>query len=279
MYVQKINKQIVKPIKGLGIDKKMALGHELFSEVNSNILLLAKKKSGKTTVINKILKECADERTMVVIFCSTLYKDNSYKKIIQRLKKKKIPVKYFTSLYDEQKRNRFKMFIEEIGDESIDFSDDTLSSESDESFGMDDIFKPYDYYTNPKRKERKPREKKTEAPELIFIFDDLISEMRDTYVNAYFSKNRHYKSKVIASVQYLKYLLPTAYQNLDYCLVFKNIDSDKLMILHERLDLKLPFDQFYDLYLKATNYSKYSFFYIDVNNESFRINFDMEIKL
>ena len=51
--------------------------------------------------------------------------------------------------------------------------------------------------------ERKPRKPKRLAPEYVFIFDDLGSDLRHASITQLFKTSRHYKAKVIVSSQYV----------------------------------------------------------------------------
>ena len=76
--LQQINKQKVKAIPIPDEDKRPIKGFDICEEVYANIFLCAKKNSGKTSAIFKIAKECATKKTVVIIFCSTAYKDKNW---------------------------------------------------------------------------------------------------------------------------------------------------------------------------------------------------------
>ncbi len=100
--IKTINKETIKPIPLQGVtDTRPILGASLFPEIYSNIALIAKKKSGKTTALHHILKRCAGSQTHVVFFCSTVYKDKNYVGIRNMLKKKNISFEVHTSLKED----------------------------------------------------------------------------------------------------------------------------------------------------------------------------------
>ena len=72
--LKKINKQTVKAIPIPNEDTRPIKGFEICEEVYANIFLCAKKKSGKTSAIFKIIKECSNKDTIIIIFCSTMQK-------------------------------------------------------------------------------------------------------------------------------------------------------------------------------------------------------------
>ena len=70
--LKQINKHRVKPIPiPSDLDKRPIKGYDICPEIYSNIFLTAKKKSGKTSALFKIMKECCDKKTIIVVFCST----------------------------------------------------------------------------------------------------------------------------------------------------------------------------------------------------------------
>ena len=76
--LQQINDKIVNKIPLPEEDTRPIKGFDVCPEVFSNIFLCAKKRSGKTSALFKVLKECATKKTVIVVFCSTLYKDPNW---------------------------------------------------------------------------------------------------------------------------------------------------------------------------------------------------------
>ena len=96
--LKKINNEVVKPIPLPSIDPKLVKGNKLFAEIYANVFIVAKKKSGKTCTVFKIIKECCNKDTKVVIFASTLNKDLSFKVIRKYLENKGILYEEFTEV-------------------------------------------------------------------------------------------------------------------------------------------------------------------------------------
>lgn len=240
----------VRPIYGAGHDKKEIMGDEYFTELYSNIFLMAKKKSGKSTTLFSILKSCISKNTKVIIFSSTFFKDDTYIRMAEWLESKNIEYHSYDGLIDEDKSNLLDVAVKNMGKE-----------ESDEEEEI---------------KVKKVRKKKKLTPDYIIIMDDLSSELRNKAVASLLKKNRHLKSRVIISSQWLNDLEPASIRNLDYVLLFKGMSIEKLETLYKQLDLSIEFDKFRDLYNYATN-EIYNFLYIDVVKEKFRKNFNMEI--
>lgn len=132
ILVKKINEQTVKPIKLKSqVDDRPVLGGELFPEPYANITLIARKKSGKTQVCFKILKECAGPNTKVLAFCSTINIDDTWIEIKKYCKRKGIDFQGFDSIIDEKGRDLIKIFckgLQQRGDEKEmqDFEDEEL---------------------------------------------------------------------------------------------------------------------------------------------------------
>ena len=67
--LQTINDEVVRPIQvGANIDPATIKGGKLFPELYSTMFICAKKKSGKSQAIGKILKQCVGRDTRVIAF-------------------------------------------------------------------------------------------------------------------------------------------------------------------------------------------------------------------
>ena len=91
----------------------------MFEEVYANIFLLARKKSGKTTVMYNVLKKCCDKDTRVVIFSATYKKDANMKAIVKYFKKKGNQIETYSSIF-EGKLNILDGILDELGDPETD---------------------------------------------------------------------------------------------------------------------------------------------------------------
>ena len=258
----KINDFKVQPINVPVIAPKNIRGYKLFPEIYANVFLCARKRSGKTSVIYNIIKECADRETNVVVFCSTHQKDANWREIKKYLDGKKINNEFYTSLNDGG-----NVLSEIIQDLQYQVSDSESSSEEEEvvvKFKQD-------------RKRKKKKKPTIISPKYIFIFDDLSGELRKPEIAQLLKTNRHYKSKVIISSQYIHDLLPMSLRQIDTWLVFSGLPTEKLEQVYKQADLSIDFDKFEELYQRATA-EKYSFFYIDTRADKYRKNFNIEIE-
>ena len=69
-------------------NNKKIKGGNLLPNVYSNMFIVAKKNSGKTTCIFNILKKIADRDTIFNFFVSTIHKDKSWEAIVEYFENK-----------------------------------------------------------------------------------------------------------------------------------------------------------------------------------------------
>ena len=259
---------VIELIPRKGQKKKPAKGAAFFPEPYPNILLLARKKSGKTTIIYNIIKNCATSDTEVIIFCPTWRKDDSYKHIIHYMNKKKIEHQEFTSLYDG-KENILKNFLQDLAAQSHDSGED-----SEEDIDIEPIEAITHTMNAEEQKEKRgPRAKPYTVPEFIFIFDDMRGANRDKAIADLITTNRHYNAMTIVSTQFATDFTPTAWANLDYTLLFPKLPIERLPLIREALGLaKISLDDFMRKYAEATE-AEHNFLYIDMDTESMKRNF------
>lgn len=273
IYGKKINNVTVQPIQHKHNNLPVK-GSELFSEPYCNVFLCAKKKSGKSTVIYNIVKKCIGKESRVHIFASTAFSDPTYKSITDYLEKHEIDYEIFTSII-EGGQNQVSQIIEELNQEA----EERLAFVLEEDV-TDEATEPeiVDFGNVVRKKKRPKRKQKYLYPEHVFIFDDLGATLRDKSIDSLLKVNRHYKSKVIISSQYLNDLSPQARLQLDYVLLFKGLPMDKLAQVYKDVDLSIDFNTFIQYYNVATK-QNFSFLYISVRDETFRINFSTELSI
>lgn len=265
--IEKINDEVVKPIKTTKIEPSKIKGYELFPEIYSNIFLCAKKKSGKTSVINKIIKDCTDQDTSIYVFCSTHNKDENWIQIKKWLAEKQMNAHFFLSL-EEDNINLLNLIIEDLQSPTEEPEKSESSSEEE-----DTICHFEDDKISVKIKKKKPRKI---APKILFIFDDFSGELKDKNLIKLLKENRHYKSKVIISSQYPNDMRPDSRSQLDYWILFGAHNDEKLLEIYQFCTLGITFEKFKELYKFATK-DKYNFLYIDRANEEYRKNFNNKI--
>jgi hypothetical protein len=269
MELKKINNELVKPIANRKLTKDNIKGSSIFSELYCNVFICAKKKSGKSSLIWKILKDCSDSDTKIIIFSATVDKDKTYKHIKKYFSEQ--PLVTFTSIIENKVDNLNEILL------TLRSIEDPVS-ESDDDEKKEVVNPFYFIYTeeDAKKEERKIKKKKKLAPEIIFVFDDLSTELRNKTVATLLKSNRHYKSKVLISSQYPNDLKPESIKQMDYVILFGGHDEVKLEKFYRDLDLSISVERFKEMYKFATQ-KKFNFLYIDTVNETFRVNLNQEI--
>ena len=113
MQMKKINDIQVLPVIVSALNEDQILGYQYFKNLYTNIYICSKRKSGKSTVIYNILKNCVGKKTNVVFFCSTIHRDDTYQKLLEMLEKKKINVMVH-SHFIEDKHNILQEILSEL---------------------------------------------------------------------------------------------------------------------------------------------------------------------
>lgn len=292
--------EVLKPVDV----NHLPLGYQYINHAYPNILLLAKKNSGKTNVIYNILKHCANKHTEILIFCPTWELDDTYRQILDYLDSKKIQHQQFKNIDN---------LAELMGTYDKDFDEGSEDEEEMNTAGKSPAYPKapkdeIDYmalYSNSQIKDEKKRleysptyQKEEElntagqspaylkptkpykgkyiVPEMIFIFDDCKKMLRNPVLNSLIATNRHYKSKVIISTQYFTDIMPDTRSCLDVLCIFPKIPIDKIQKLHEDIQLSIDYPVFEKLYLEATKKS-HNFLYVDIRRELFKFNFDTQL--
>lgn len=289
--LRQINREIVRAIPIPDEDRRPIKGFEICEEVYANIFNCAKKKSGKTSAIFKIMKKCCVKSTIIYVFCSTVYKDVNWIEIRKYFTKKGYDIKVFTSIYENGENQLLKLLSElnkqAKANEEKQEDDDEPEEEIDKCAQIIQQL-TYEYNVSigrikPKPEEEeedetKPRKSKFRAPEYMIIFDDLSGELKEPSLIELLKKNRHYKTKIIISSQYLNDLKPESRKQIDLMMIFKGFPEEKLLEIYKDTDSSIPFKTFCQLYKQATE-QKHSFLYIDTRSDSFRCCFNKQFIL
>lgn len=274
--LSKINNEKVKAIKPLGgEDERKWKGRKLFDRCDINVFLCARKRSGKTSTIFKILKECCDKNTNIVVFCSTINKDRSWIAMKKHFEEKGIPFVTNTSLY-EGGVNQLTEILNTISEEAKqreEAEENDIEPEPTEKelrrilFGDNDEDKP-----------KKEKKSKFRTPDWCFIFDDLSSELKDKAIVSLCKANRHYNALCLYSSQYPLDMTPEQRKQMDVYILFKGHKEEKLQTIYNDADLVIDFPIFLKLYAHATE-KPFSFLYVDVRNDKYRKNFNSEYSI
>lgn len=95
---RRTNAEEIKPIPVPTVDPEKILGYSYLPKLFCNTFICAKKNSGKTYCIWKIIEKCTDKRTKIFIFSTTVFKDASWDFILGELDKRKIEYETFTEI-------------------------------------------------------------------------------------------------------------------------------------------------------------------------------------
>jgi hypothetical protein len=302
--IKKINDIVIKQPSSNIKDERPPRCKEMFNDCYSNVFIVARKKSGKSTLISNMIKKIVGRDTHVIIFCSTIHKDAVWGSIKDWLKKNQIKHTSFLGI-TEGKVDHLKQFMSSLEQESLEkeldedededdlknedvkkpkkyFSDDEQDEEDEEFEDMpeeedeNEDFRsvPYSKIKFVKKQTSVRRKEPFQTPEYLLILDDISNELKNPTLEAWYKRSRHYKAFTISSTQYINDVRPASLRQQDAVLCFKGLDLPKLKKLYTDADItNIPFETFCDMYHNATE-TPYSFFYIGVRNDQFRKNFD-----
>jgi hypothetical protein len=256
-------------------DTRLAKGYKLFSEPYANIFICAKKKSGKTVLLQNILKQTVGRDTQVIFFCSTIYKDDTYLGIMKMLKKMGINYHAYTSM-KEMTENGVIDNLAVLTETLIEMSKDDFNDDEDEEKQTDKSHLFYNIDEEDEKGQAKQKKEKYIAPSYIIILDDLSTELKNTALVSLQKKNRHINSKIIVSSQHYNDMLPSSRLQQDYLILFKNIPADKLKEIYQDISTPISMDEFFKAYHLCTK-EKFNFLYCDLVNDEFRMNFNKRL--
>ena len=285
LLIKKINNHIVTaiPKKGGG-DRRPVKGADLF-DIYCNIYICSKKKSGKTSVIYKIIKEFCTKNVTIVAFVSTLHKDSSWEAIQDYCDNKGIPFIGHTSLMDDVITDLDKLdtLVKSLKKRSKDHEEGSSEPSTvkpvDRNMFDSTILNGAGEPVPEEEQEPKKTRSKYQVPEYFFIFDDISQELKHSAsITSLLKDSRHMKAKVIISSQSWNDVPLDGRGQIDYLLLFKGIPEKKLLEIYDEIGISPTFEQFEKIYDLATN-EPFNFLYIDKNDDSLRRNFNTIIKI
>jgi hypothetical protein len=291
--LRQINNEYVRriPIPS-ALDTRKVRGGNLIPDIYSNVFLAAKKKSGKTSTIFTIMKKCCDKNCKIIIFCSTLFKDENWIEIVKYFEKKGNDMQLFTSIYEDG-IDQLTKIVDELGQQDEEKEDKQIGPPTPELDRCDEILdklnKMHQAATgrlsaeelvqireqedkDEQEKHKKKHKSKYKCQEYMIIFDDLSNELKSTSLLALMKKNRHYKSKLLISSQWINDLLPASRKQVDLIILFGGFSEAKVKEIYKDADSSIPFEKFYAMYKQATE-KPYSFMWIDTRTDTIRQNF------
>ena len=261
---KRINNAVVTPLKlSNQFTPDQIYGYDFCTQPYAAWLLCAKSRQGKGTAMYQILSHTIDPlmKTNVVIFSSTVSRDPLWERILELLEDKNCNI----TTHDHFIMGKANILTELIG--QMDSAPEPEPEQPRRGFGEREA----------KSRKREKRPTKVSS-KWLFIFDDLpMKDMRNDSLN-FVMRNRHYKCKVILSVQFLNMLLPSVRKNLTNVVLFKSFSVEKLHEIYADLDIEIPFGQFVELYTFATR-KAYNFLQYDVHGNRWILNFNEEINI
>lgn len=277
MKTIKINSVKIKPLITHTTNPDDVLGGELFIDPFSNCCIVAKKKSGKTTVLYHILKKVCSKDSNVMIFCSTVHKDETYKKILEMLEKKGCNVLSYTHFIDG-KVNLVETLLDELHNPDDEEENKPVNQLFEKSLNSNNpcYFGKVDLPPEEKEEKEQPKKPKKISADWVLIFDDLGADLRNKVISHMSKVLRHTKMRAFYLCQNLYDMDAPMRKQLDYALLFRNFNEEKLKNIYESLDLSIPFETFLEIYDFATK-EPYKFLYVDCRNEEYRKCFDKRI--
>ena len=259
-------------------DKRPIKGYEMIPNLYANIFLCAKKNKGKTTVIWNIINRCAGRDTAIVAFVSTLNNDTSWIKIREKCEERGLPFIGFTGIMSPD-GDQLEALIESLQKKA---GEEVESKDEKESVGIPGTtiieYMPTPSPSAGSGSSKPPRRLPYRAPEYMIIMDDLSSELKKQSVAALLKKNRHFKTKVIISSQWLNDLPPEALRQINIMCLFQGFSISKLEEFHKKANLGIPLIDFVDMYNDATK-EPYGFLYVDTDTGVYRNKFDQQYKV
>ncbi len=313
MNTKKLNNFKVEVFGGNDRPQKPPRGKELFDLPFGQIFMASRKKSGKTTVIENILRNVMQPgKTHVHFFVPTIKKDKSYRSILKHVKDKGNPMSIHLDLFGKEvvkdsrgrnkviKYNILEKMIKDM-ENGIELEPNMKTKEKKQKGGFK---KSVIYSNNPLECkmfgyvfkensneqegraffEKKPKKSNSKYEELdhLFIFDDCGKLLKNAIFGNFCRTNRHFRCKNLISSQHWNDVDLGSRMQLDYCLLFKGHRKAKLEQIYENLDCSVDFDDFLELYKFATadtENNTHNFMYVDRGNSQIRKNFDELIEI
>ena len=168
------------------------------------------------------------KKLLLLYFVDTIYKDEDWIEIRKYFEKKGNDIRVYTSLYEDGEDQLQKM-IDELSNEAQE--EDQKNEEKEELLPVNRCDDILERLTNmhlaasgralpepEPEKKKKVKKSKYRCAEYMIVLDDLSNELKSKSLLTLLKKNRHYKSKIIISSQWLHDLLPESRKQIDVIL-------------------------------------------------------------
>lgn len=275
---KQINDIQIKPVdKPKDKNAKNVLGYDWFPLSTANVGLIARKGSGKSTVVYHAIMKCIDKDCQVIIFSPTQKFDPTYVKLEKELTKRGNTVVQLNHFIDDNGVNLLEQLLVLL--------ERNAELERQRKLDDDDEGKVV-LFDSPQEEEKlktgkiKIRKKK-ESAKFCMVFDDLSNLMSHKSVSRWLTKSRHYLARNFIVLHDVVNLSPMGICMLDNILVFPKVSEHRVQEIAEKCGLQFKQDKrghsfLIDLHKKATD-EPYSFLYIDINKQQYRKKFDKQL--
>jgi hypothetical protein len=248
----------IKPIKGVGKTKKNFLGSKLWEHEFPNVAIVARKGSGKSTLIANLLNELDGPNTLITMFAGTHDFDPVYKAV----KEKHEPI-----IYDDIGGGAH---IAEMIKGIKDYNEMTEALKQAKKEGRPEVRK-FILTENDI-----PDDDKIRIPQkltYVNVFDDLdADELSTNELYTLCKKNRHWRTINLISSQAIVDVKPRARKNINVYILFAGIDDANLKRVYNDAKLDVSFEEFKRMYDIATD-EKFNFLVVDCFNCIYKKNF------
>ena len=273
MDTKEINDFVVKVVKVPPLPNvENIAGGRMFPQIYHNAFICARKKSGKTVALSSIILNSINKKTNVIFFVPTSQKDFTYQNIFDKLDKKEINYTVYQDIMDDGV-NILDKLIDGllVADPEVKRSNAKTKVEPPPQFNL--------FEDEKKEEEQVEKKSKKKAPKYIIVIDDMSNATRDPSIARLLKVHRHLKASVYISSQNCNDIVPAAWRQLDYLLIFGGFSTNipKLEDIHKNMDLPIDFDKFVQIYRDATS-EQFNFLWCDKNG-TFRKNFNKEYVL
>ena len=272
METKEVNDFIVKKVKVPALPSvENIAGGKMFGQLYHNVFLCSRKKGGKSTVLSSIILNSINKKTNVIFFVPTSQKDYTYQHIFDKLDKREINFTVYQDIIEDGVNILDKLI------DGLLVADPEVKRKTKNKVEPPPVYNLFE--DENKLVEEKERQTKKKAPKYIIVIDDMSNATRDPSIARLLKVHRHLKASVYISSQNCNDIVPAAWRQLDYLLIFGGFSTNipKLEDIHKNIDLPIDFDKFVQIYRDATSVP-YNFLWCDKNG-TFRKNFNKEYVL
>lgn len=247
------------------------VGGRMFPQLYHNAFICARKKSGKTVALSSIILNSINKKTSVIFFVPTSQKDFTYQHIFDKLDKREINYTVYQDIIEDGVNILDKLI------DGLLVADPEVKRKSKRYTNPTPVYNLFE--DENKLEEKVERQTKKKAPKYIIVIDDMSNATRDTSIARLLKVHRHLKASVYISSQNCNDIVPAAWRQLDYLLIFGGFSNNiaKLQDIHTNMDLSIDFETFVQIYRDATS-EPFNFLWCDKNG-TFRKNFNKEYVL